>query len=145
MKRTLIGLTTLTLAAGCTSAASAPRDTTPRHPTPHHRTVVIAEKDKGHVVQVHVGDTVRWVLHNTYWTFVPAGGGVLVKAGSQDSPAPPSDVRSCVPGQGCGTVEVDYRVAQTGRVVLRAHRVSCGEALRCTGDRGRFSVTIVVT
>jgi len=59
MKRTLIALTTLVLAAGCTSAASSPahrsapstrQHTTVHHPTPHEPTVVISEKDAGHVV-----------------------------------------------------------------------------------------------
>jgi len=134
MKRTLTALTALALAAGCTSAASSPR----------HHTVTIAEKDKGHVVNAHRGDTVRWVLHSTYWTLRPAGGAVLVKTGQHETVVPPGD-RGCVPGQGCGTVELDYRVAHAGRVTLTAHRDGCGEAMLCTGDRGSFRVQIVVT
>ena len=134
MKRTLTALTTLVLAAGCTSAASS---TT-------HRTVLITEKDAGHVVRLHRGDVVRWVLHSTYWTQRPAAGGELVRTAHRVRAVPPSD-RRCVPGQGCGTVETDFRAVATGRVTLRAHRDGCGEAMLCTGDRGRFSVEIVVT
>jgi len=151
MKKTLIALTTLVLAAGCTSAASSPahrsapstrQHTTVHHPTPHEPTVVISEKDAGHVVHVRLGGAVHWVLHSTYWTMGPLTGDVLVRpmgalsAGSS---------RSCVPGQGCGTVEAYFRAEHAGTVTLRAHRNSCGEAMRCVGNQGRFRVTVIVS
>ncbi len=157
MKRTLLALTTVALAAGCTSAASSTTHTTPppspassqplvvHHPTPHHVKVRITWKDKGHVVRVHRGDTVDLRLPTTFWDVVtpqsidvlnPLLDAVPTRAG-----LPPS----CVPGGGCGTTEVEYRAVHAGRVTLRAHRNSCGEAMRCVAGRGRFSVTVVVT
>jgi hypothetical protein len=34
---------------------------------------------------------------------------------------------------------------KAGTATVSASRVSCGEALRCTGKQGSYSVTIVVT
>ena len=157
MKRTLIALTTVALAAGCTSAASSPSHTTPppsrassmplvvRHPTPHPPTVVITEKDAGHVVHVHRGDVVSWQLYSTYWTMGRPGGGVLVRTANHVPAVPRHRSHSCdYPGSGCGTVQLDFRAAASGRVTLKAHRISCGEALRCVGKQGSFSVTVIV-
>ena len=154
MKRTLTApltaLTALALAAGCTSAASSPahrsapptrQHTTVHHPTPHEPTVVISEKDAGHVVHVRLGGAVHWVLHSTYWTMGPLTGDVLVRPMGAVSAG---SSRSCVPGQGCGTVEAYFRAVARGRVTLSAHRISCGEALRCVGKQGSFSVTVIV-
>ena len=155
MKRTLIALTTLVLAAGCTSAASSPShratdhstqsSPSTRHPTPHHRTVVITEKDKGTVVRVHRGDRVELTLHSTYWQVSPIGIEVLYPVIDNSSPTRAGLPPSCVPGGGCGTVTFEYLAEHAGRVVLRAHRNSCGEAMRCTAGSGRFSVTVIVT
>ena len=158
MKRTLIALTTLALAAGCTSAASSPthstsappshHTTTPpptRHPTPHHSWVKITEKDNGHVVRVHRGDHVVLRLHSTYWNVSPIGIDVLSPLIDTGVPTRGELPPSCVPGGGCGTVRFEYLAEHAGRVTLRAHRNSCGEAMRCTAGSGRFSVTVIVT
>lgn len=141
MKRTLTALTTLALAAGCTSSAT---HVSVRHPTPQHRTVVITEKDAGHVVAVHRGDVVSWQLHSTYWTLIRPPGGELVRTAEHVVPVEPKDQHSCHPGQGCGVVQLDLRAARAGRVTLQAHRVSCGEAMRCVGSQGSFVVTVDV-
>jgi hypothetical protein len=158
MKKTLIALTTVALAAGCTSAASTthgPHGTTappshgtttpppPRHPTPHGRTVIVTEKDNGHVVRVHRGETVDLQLSSTYWQVSRVAGNILERV--VDATPRVRDYPSCVPGQGCGTVEVEYLAEHAGRVTLKAHRGSCGEAMRCVGNQGRFRVEVVVT
>jgi hypothetical protein len=158
MKRTLIALTTVALAAGCTSAASSPKHSTStppshahsqplvvHHPTPHHPTVVITEKDRGHVVRVHRGDHVVLRLHSTYWDVTMPDGHVLGAVVDTAVPTRGELPPSCVPGGGCGTVRFEFYAAHTGRVTLRAHRNSCGEAMRCTRAASRFAVQVVVT
>jgi hypothetical protein len=45
---------------------------------------------------------------------------------------------------GCGTVRRDFHAVRLGTATLIATRSSCGEAMRCTGDQGRFTVTVRV-
>jgi hypothetical protein len=56
---------------------------------------------------------------------------------------PPGSQR-CVPGEGCGTVAVAFEAVRPGRQTIVATRTSCGEAMGCTADQGRYQVTIVV-
>ena len=107
--------------------------------------VVVDERDNHKVVRVSRGSVVTVVLHSTYWRFGPAPGPHVLQQLSAPhvSPRPPH-AGGCVPGQGCGTVTVVYRAAAAGTAFIRASRVSCGEALRCTGGNGLFSVTVIV-
>jgi hypothetical protein len=119
------------------SASAAPGGTAGR--------VVVDERDNHKVVRVSRGSVVTVVLHSTYWRFGPAPAPHVLPQISAPhvSPRPPN-AGGCVPGQGCGTVTVAYRAAAAGTVFIRASRVSCGEALRCTGGNGLFSVTLIV-
>jgi hypothetical protein len=42
-------------------------------------------------------------------------------------------------------VTARFGALRPGRAVVTAHRTSCGEAMGCAGDSGRFSVTVVVS
>ncbi|MEI7654723.1 MAG: hypothetical protein WCJ82_05540 [Actinomycetota bacterium] len=92
-----------------------------------------------------VGRTVTVVLHSTYWGFLaPSNANLRPSGPAVYHPAPRTGPGSCFPGMGCGTISINYRAQRVGRVVLSASRTSCGEALMCTGTRGRWSTTIVV-
>jgi hypothetical protein len=98
------------------------------------------EHANGTTVTVHLGDTVVVVLHSTYWTFDVART-VLQPLGEPQ----PSPTTCAVPGGGCGTVTARYNASHVGTATLSAHRDSCGEAVRCTGGTGDWTVTVRVT
>lgn len=110
-------------------------------PTTHQ----VTDTDSGATVQARVGDDIVVTLHSTYWHLADPSSGVLVAVGSPATQAGGPSCSTTVPGSGCGTIRTDYRVAQAGSAHLRADRTSCGEAMRCTGSQGRWSVTVVAT
>jgi hypothetical protein len=132
--------------AGCQSATQrtqpASHATSAAASSRGPKTVTASEADGGHTITVSVGDDVVVVLHSTYWQLAPVTGGVL-QAGGPAAGAP-STPKSCVPGQGCGTVTQTFQAKAGGRAVITASRTSCGEAMRCTGSSGRYQVTVVV-
>jgi hypothetical protein len=92
-------------------------------------------------VSATVGTSLVVTLHNTYWSGLTSGTpDVLTVVGtSRVAPA-----HTCVPGAGCGTVELTLRATRAGSAAITAHRTSCGEARRCGGDEGRYTVTVKV-
>lgn len=107
--------------------------------------LVLDEHSNGRIVRVASGTVVTVVLHSTYWHFGPGPAGTVLAAMGPPSPsARPPGGSSCMPGMGCGTVTAVFRAAASGTAVIRASRLSCGEALRCRASQGRFAVTIVV-
>ncbi len=103
---------------------------------------MIGDSANGTTVTVSVGDRLQVSLASTYWSFDPVSNpGVLgLQAPPQTVPCP----TRTIPGSGCGTVTVTYAATASGTSVVAAHRESCGEALRCTGSEGTFTVTVVV-
>jgi hypothetical protein len=95
-------------------------------------------------VTLRTGGTLSVVLHSTYWQYDPPSDPSVLRSQADPtySPDPPG---SCVPGGGCGTLTAGFRALRPGRAVITAHRTSCGEAMACVGDAGRFSVTVVVS
>ena len=134
------GALALLVAAGCGGGSNATLE--PRgHPTTH----TVVDADNGATVHARVGDLILVTLHSTYWQFAEPNGSVLVPV--NPAVAQPGDA-SCspsIPGSGCGTVRAGYRVARSGTARIVAGRASCGEAMRCTGQQGRWSVTVVAT
>lgn len=102
----------------------------------------VTGKDKGTTVSVHVGDTLHVSLSSTAWTIAAASSPALVAQGAQSTTFVPGP--TCHPGQGCGTTDRTFRAAQAGTAQLVATRTQCGEALQCTGDNGRWSMTVKV-
>jgi hypothetical protein len=122
--------------AGCgssTSSASALR-------TGQQQTHQVDESSKGKTVSARVGDTVVVTLHSTYWQLAAPDSRLLTTDGApvagKGTSCPP------VPGSGCGTLRETYRVAAAGTATIRAHRDSCGEALRCGPAQSDWSVKI---
>jgi len=122
------------LLAGCANGSSSDR-TAATAPTPHQ----LDEHANGTTVDAQLGETIVVVLHSTYWNF-SSPARVLQPLSTQPSPG-----HCAVVGSGCGTVTVTYNAAQVGTITLRAHRDSCGEAMRCTGPNADWSVTVRVS
>ena len=146
---TLAAVALAALLGGCGAAASpsapaaspAPRViVTPAPPSSRD----VSEADNGSTVSLRTGGTLRVVLHSTYWQFDPASDPTVLRSTGDptSSPDPPG---SCVPGGGCGTVTATFQALRAGRAVVTAHRTSCGEALRCTGNQGSYAVTVMVS
>jgi hypothetical protein len=131
----------LTLVAATATACSGGSSTSPAT-VPGGGTHQLDERANGTTVHVSLGDTVVVTLHSTYWSFVPTDGLALQPVSTQTATG-----SACphVPGSGCGTVTVTFNVGHVGTSTLRAHRSSCGEALRCTGSAGDWSVTVIAT
>lgn len=134
--------------APSTIAGASPTSTTrPRLPattTPPAATGSqhLGDTDNGATIHVVTGTTVVAVLDSLYWTFSPPSPpGILTPAGN---PVPVT-VAGCVPGEGCGTVTATYTATSAGTATVTASRTICGEARNCTGNEGRYSVTVVVT
>jgi hypothetical protein len=109
----------------------------------HHTVTVTVDEHQNHqTVTVHRGDRIRVVLHNTYWSIDRAHGQALETAGRQHTHGRVG--AGCVPGAGCGTATRSFIAGHRGTARLTADRVTCGEAMRCTGDNGVFSVKIRV-
>lgn len=134
------GCLALLVAAGCGGGSQATLRPAGQ-PTTHQ----VTDTDSGGTVQARVGDDVVVTLHSTYWQIGHPAGDVLVAAGSPEAQPGGPSCSPGVPGSGCGTVRADYRVAQAGTTRIVAGRVSCGEAMRCTGKQGRWSVTVVAS
>lgn len=101
--------------------------------------VHLDEKANETTVTVELGQTVVVTLHSTYWRIAIPPRALQPVGEPQTSPSP------CpVTGGGCGTVEQTFNAAKVDTTTLRAHRDSCGEALRCTSKNGDWSVTVRV-
>jgi hypothetical protein len=104
----------------------------------------VDETTKGKTVSLHVGDTLRVVLHSTYWHIDDPADATVVRATGAATVAAVLAGNGCVVGQGCGTVTQDFTAAAAGRSTLTAARTSCGEAMACAPDAASWSVTVVV-
>jgi hypothetical protein len=136
----VLAATTLTVATGCGSASSGADSPTVQSSS---STLTLDEKANGTTVHVHLGDIITVTLQSTYWSFLPTDGLAL----QPFAPVATAAGTACphVMGTGCGTVTASYNVGHVGTSVLRAHRDTCGEALRCLGKQGDWSVTVVAT
>lgn len=111
---------------------------------PSARTIPV--NTSGQTVALHVGDRLVVTLTSTYWQpQAPRPLGVLRVVSTRTVGVPPSS-KTCVPGQGCGTVTVIYQAAQPGHAHVKATRTVCGEAMLCvTPDSKLFTVTVNVS
>jgi hypothetical protein len=112
-------------------------------PTNAPRTVVVSEQDNSHVVALRVGERLEVVLSSTYWQVNGSSDPGVLRPTVQPTVSP--QVRGCVVGEGCGTVTALYDAVAPGRAAVNAKRTSCGEALSCTGNRGFYQITALVS
>ena len=128
--------------AAPTGAGATPSGVPVASPTPVTSVpIVITEAGNGKTVVVARGQTVRLVLHSTYWTIGASSDFSVLQPGSGQTASPSP---GCVPGAGCGTVAATFRAVGDGHVHLVASRITCGEALACNPSNGSFSVLVIV-
>jgi hypothetical protein len=111
-------------------------------PSPGGNVEVASDKNNGGTIELHVGQTLRVVLESTYWQFQNSSNELVLRTGRQPSRSPQPS--GCAAGAGCGTVTATYVAVGAGQAVVTATRVSCGEAMRCTGSNGQFSLRVIV-
>src|SRR5882724_4079053 len=129
----------LALVTGCSSGSSSSVGSTDSH------TYNVGESDNGHTLDVHFGDTLMVTLHSTYWTIEPSDGFILDPQGIPQTSTTSPTCTHTIPGSGCGTVTETYNIGHVGTSTVKAHRTSCGEALRCTGTAGDWSLKVVAS
>jgi len=109
------------------------------------RTLSLSSADNGTSVRLKVGQRLHIALPTSYWTFHPSDAPAVLR---QDATGVATPSTAC-PGPigttgGCGARTADYTAIGVGRAAVLATRVVCGEAMRCTGSRGRFTVYVAV-
>jgi hypothetical protein len=106
------------------------------------KTVTVDEHANGTSVRLATGDRLVVVLHSTYWQLPEPHSGIVVVTSAPVAKPTPNCSR--IPGSGCGTATATYAVRAAGSTTLAAHRDSCGEALRCVGTDGDWSIKVDV-
>jgi hypothetical protein len=131
-------VTMTTLTAGCATATHVPGG------GPRRAVFVEHDASNGKTVRIGVGDQITLILASSYWKIRGSSApGVLRQRGPVKLLAPSPS--SCPPGFGCRPVRVYFSALAPGTAVITAHRTTCGEALACTGSRGRFRLTVIVS
>jgi hypothetical protein len=136
--------------AGCGSNSPSALDR-PAAPS-RSSTLIVDDSANGTAVIAHVGDRIRVVLGgrqetgSTYWRFAPLTGQVVsgVQAPVTHGSSPGSPAGCGIAGAGCGTVTWTIDATSPGIATITAHRITCGEALRCPADEQDFQVQIQV-
>jgi hypothetical protein len=133
----LAAAASVVLAAGC-GVAHQPAG----GPPPAPRLVTEHDRADGTTIHVNVGDKVALVLGSTYWQFAGSSKPAVLR---QEGPVVVlKATHKCLPGVGCAPKRAVFKALARGKAVITAHRVTCGEALACTGSRGHFKLTVVV-
>jgi len=125
----------ITMTAGCGTAA-------PHSGAP---TVIVVRDDaNGTAVSASAGDRIRLILSSSYWDVAGSSAPRVLR---QDGPpvllSRPGNCPD-IPGLGCAPVQTDFTALTDGKAVITARRSACGEALRCSPDQTRFTVSIVI-
>jgi hypothetical protein len=119
------------------SAAAAPASA----PAAAHHSVTVRDAANGTTVKIRVGTRLTVRLGSTYWTFQGSSNPAVLRQAGNPKVTPSG---GCVPGAGCGTATARFLARHAGTATVRASRTACGEALKCTGGQGSYSVTVVV-
>lgn len=108
-------------------------------------TVIVVHDDaNGKTVNARVGDRIELILSSSYWNMDGSSAPrVLRQNGPAVMLARPPDCPN-LPGLGCTPEEVNFTALADGTAIIRAGRISCGEALRCAPGKTQFTVTLVV-
>ena len=114
----------------------------PGRPVSQIPDTLVSEQDNGGSISVLTNGTVHVVLHSTYWKFDPVTDSRV--AGATHDPVVAPDTSVKIPGTGAGTVTLDLRAVGPGTTIVKASRVTCGEALACADNQRTFTVTIAV-
>lgn len=118
---------------------ASPAPATPS-PTPSPSKTV-GDADNGTTITLHKNQTLIVQLASTYWTINDATNtGVIKMVGQPVIKATPSSY----PGSGNGTATAQFSALAAGTTTITASRTSCGEAMGCVGDQGKYQITVVV-
>jgi hypothetical protein len=139
------------LATGCATSTAPPTQVTPAPaassapgaPGVSGQPAILDEHANKTTVHVQVGTTVELLLHSSYWNVTGSSSPSVLAP--QGSPTQLPVTPTCPPGVGCNPVRAMFSALSPGTSVLSASRTTCGEALRCGTDNGRFQVTVIVT
>jgi len=126
-------------AAGCGTAPSSAKG-----PVAGPRVIVLRNPASGKVVSARPGDRIELILSSSYWHVTGSSKITVLRQDGRSVLL--SKPRSCpdLPGLGCVPVRADFTALSEGKATIAATRSVCGEALRCTPDQARFTVTVVV-
>ena len=125
--------------AGCARAPLGTQIPVPSGP----RSITLTSDLSGTTAHAPTGDLVHVRLTGTQWTFDPPTGDVLVTKGPSVVSAG-ANCSTAVVGEGCGTTTATFHAVTPGTAVIHATRTTCGEARRCTGSEGDFTITLAV-
>jgi hypothetical protein len=132
----LAALASAVLAAGCGAAHDGPGS------SHSPRTIIQRDHANGTTIHVAVGDKVVLILGSSYWNFLGSSSPAVVR--QVGSVRLLRSSHSCPPGVGCQPKRALYQAIGPGKAVISAHRLSCGEALACTGSHRNFRLTVIV-
>jgi hypothetical protein len=111
---------------------------------PEGAVTVARDGASGKTVQMQVGDRLELILSSDYWTVRGSSAPAVLRQDGPSKRLPRPGTCSEIPGLGCTPLKTSFTALAAGTAVITARRTTCGEALRCVGDRGRFIVTVVV-
>lgn len=153
LRRLMAGAAVALLLAGCGTAVSAAGSPGPRargtaasvNPNGPSGAATIARDDaNGKTVHVGVGDRLDLILSSDYWSVRGSSAPAVLRQDGPTSRLPRPSTCPAIPGLGCTPEQTSFTALAPGIAVITASRASCGEALRCVGDQGRFRVIVVV-
>ena len=124
------------LAVGCGAARHQPGGPQPPRLFTEH------DRSNGKTIHIAVGDKVALILGSSYWNFRGSSAPAVLRQVGRATLV--RSAQSCPPGVGCQPKRALYEALAPGKAVITAHRLSCGEVLRCTGSRGHFRLTVIV-
>jgi len=104
--------------------------------------VTATEDDSGSTLTIVQGRTLTVILHSTNWRFDSVGDPAVLR--QLYEPVYAADSSGRIPGTGAGIPTVGFTAIGPGVAIIRVSRTSCGEALRCTGTQGEFSLIVNV-
>jgi len=99
-------------------------------------------------INAKIGSSFRVSLSSMYWQLSPVKANIVGQVGGVLSqpvmPGPNAPAGCQHPGAGCGKQTWTFKAKMAGTTILQATRTSCGEALRCVGDQGLFTLRVRV-
>jgi predicted secreted protein len=100
-------------------------------------------------ISVKVGSHLSLTLHSMYWQLsaLKVGSSVTTKGTVYQRaiiPGPSAPAGCRIAGMGCGIQIWNFTATKVGTTAITATRTTCGEAMRCIGTNGRYTVHVKV-
>jgi predicted secreted protein len=100
-------------------------------------------------ISVKVGSHLSLTLHSMYWQLsaLKVGSSVTTKGTVYQRaiiPRPSAPAGCRIAGMGCGIQIWNFTATKVGTTAITATRTTCGEAMRCIGTNGRYTVHVKV-